>query len=315
MIKEKEIMENVKRIKDAIGSGTEIHVPSVPKEKKSNIDLLMDFAKGKLGGSADSLRKNLGKNVRKYLNAEETRTFQWLLITVLYGESYRKTFMHFGNMSKVEHRHLKTGLTHLAKYCEAVLRRLDDTQVDDMIKKTDGASIRIFDQPTLKKLMVSTSKAMENTVVERDSLELFSELIMHQHCRNCTVACSVCRIYKTFQETYIPESGYQLENCPYAYFDLASEARVDESVNALLEIRHEKKTLMENSKFESFSKEISAEIAALDKAIELLIESKGDIRLGVTRDMFFKMLEKKDYDPETKAMMVNKIETYVKEGL
>lgn len=310
--KEAELKERAMSIKRAINSGEEVNVPNPPGEKKSILDLMIDFTTGKLGVDFEVLKKNLGTNVKRYLNAEESKTFQWLLFTVLYGNYYRKTMLHFGNITKEEHKELKTGITHLTNYCDLVLNRLDEQQMDGLIKRCDGAGIRIFDQPTLRKLLVATNHSMSHVMIDRVDMEFFSELIMHQYCRNCTVEFSVCRIFRGLSESFIPESGHNCPNCPYAYTDTNPEFNTTRHIHALTEIRAEKASLLNNEKLKPIGEQLTNEIAALDKAIELLVESKGDIKTHPMREQFFEILEKREYDMPAREVLKEKIERYVR---
>lgn len=304
--KMKKKSENVKR---AIGSGTEVRIGD---EKKTLMDTLIEFVDGKLLVDFGDLKKKIGTNVKSYLNADETRSFQWLLLTVLYGSNYRDALIKYGNITKEEHKDLKMGLTHLKKYCDSVFNRLDANQVDNIVKRTDGAGIRIFDQPTLKKLLVATEDTMSFVVLDREKFESLTEITMHQLCRNCTLDYKACNVFSVLSDGYTPESGFNLPNCPYAYTQGTSPENVDKVVNILSDIRKERMGYMKDPKMTRLADLMSSEISALDYAMEAVIASKGEVHDVHLKLYLEEFLKRKDLSEDDKDKVKKIIENHAK---
>lgn len=155
--------------------------------------------------------------VKKYLSQQELNNF--LLVGVLLdtAATVRKEWMERGNLTKEEHKFLKTAETNMTKFYENVMNRLDNSELEKIAKKSAKFTFRILDDYTLNKLNRDTIDKMKNAAVPREQFESWCSEIMEVHCRGCTKNQEGCELNTIFEDNFVPESTWSLENCRYAY--------------------------------------------------------------------------------------------------
>ena len=250
-----------------------------PPAQKSQGNLLVDAVVKAVNDQVDftekEIKRGVGSNLRDYLSAEELKHFTWLMLTAGYGDVYRYDFATRGNMTKVEHRHLKTAVTHLKKFSASVLDRIHPDDVQKVTKRCACATIKILDPPTLQKLQKATSEIMKHVVLERQMFEDLSELVMRQTCRNCGLDHHSCDVFSLFSTTYVPESEWHRPNCPYAYGDVNLAEKLDRHLQELMKIRDEQLDMLEKVASQKLKDEFTAKVDALNKSIELVVLAKN----------------------------------------
>lgn len=133
------------------------------------------------------------------------------LITVL--EDWNKR----GNLTKDEHKSLKFAETYLTKFCKSVYDRLNDKEKVQIDKRLQKFDFRLVDDYTMQKIQRNINNHMENAAVPRQQFYKWCEEIMDCNCKGCTKDWKDCELHQVFDENFIPESTWYLDNCKYAY--------------------------------------------------------------------------------------------------
>lgn len=122
-----------------------------------------------------------------------------------------------GNLTKEEHRALKSSSTYLKKFLDSVLDRLSEKERNVIKKRLLKVDFRPVDDYTIKKIFREMENRMVNAVVTRELFNKWCEEIMECNCKNCSKDWKDCELHEVFEENFVPESTWNLENCRYAY--------------------------------------------------------------------------------------------------
>lgn len=168
--------------------------------------------------------------MRDYLNSNETNQFMVILALTQLLEGTRKMerrspeiismleeWSRRNNVTKEEHRSLKTADTYLKKFVDSVYNRLSPKEQATISKKLAKFDFRLIDDFTLKKLYRETNDRMVNAVVPREQFNDWTEQVMIANCNGCTKDWNSCKLYEVFDDNFIPESSFNCSNCKYAY--------------------------------------------------------------------------------------------------
>jgi hypothetical protein len=168
--------------------------------------------------------------MRDYLNAKERNQFMVLQSIVQLIDGLRNSgvdgpkitsmleeWTARGNMSKDEHRSLKTSETYLRKYLSAVYERLGKKEQDVIMKKISKFDFKLVDDYTLKQVHRDITDRLVNAALPREQFYKWTEEIMNVKCNGCTKDWKTCELYQVFEDNFVPESGFDCENCKFAY--------------------------------------------------------------------------------------------------
>lgn len=168
--------------------------------------------------------------MRDYLNSHETNQYMVLASVLQLMEGKRNTGVNGpkigtmleewktkDNLTKDEHRSLKTADTYLKKFIESVYDRLSPKEQKALDKRLRKFDFRLVDDFTLQKINRDVSDRMVNAVVPREQFNDWCEQIMNVQCNSCTKDCNICPLYEVFDNNFVPESSFNLSNCKYAY--------------------------------------------------------------------------------------------------
>jgi hypothetical protein len=179
---------------------------------------------------AKQLSKQLQGKLKDYLNSEELNDL--MLIGALLDttanvvkstlndktlDKIRIAWNTRGNLSKEEHKSLKMAETYLTKFYTSILNRLSINEVVKINKRNSSFNIRILDKFTLDKLNRQTNDKYKNAVVPREQFENWCEEIMEIKCKGCTKDRQACKLHEVFEDNFVQESDWGLDNCRYAY--------------------------------------------------------------------------------------------------
>ncbi|MCR3760398.1 hypothetical protein KYB31_15580 [Clostridium felsineum] len=142
------------------------------------------------------------------------------IVSVLEDWSKRK------NLTKEEHKNLKYANTYLSKFCESVYNRLNDKEQKQLDKRLKKFDFRLVDDYTLQKVYRDMSDRMQNAVVPREQFNNWCEEIMERNCNECNKDWKECRLHEVFENNFVPESSWGLDNCRYAYKDIEKEKAI-----------------------------------------------------------------------------------------
>lgn len=134
-------------------------------------------------------------------------------------------------LTKEEGKNIKTAHTYLLKFINSVLGRISDKEKSVILKQMAKFDFKIVDDYTLQKLFRDMSDRMQNAAVPRREFEDWCCEIMECNCKNCYKHWDGCQLYKVFEDNFVPDGGYDLENCKYSYSDLKEVAQ-NESTNS-----------------------------------------------------------------------------------
>jgi hypothetical protein len=170
--------------------------------------------------------------VRDYLNSNEKNQFMVLQSVVQMMDGLRNSgvdgpkissmledWSKRDNMTKAEHKNLKTSETYLRKFLASVYERLNAKEKDAIKKKLMKFDFKLIDDYTLKQINRDIADKITNAVVPRQEFYDWSSEIMEVKCNGCTKDWSTCQLHQVFDNNLVPESGFDCKNCKYAYTD------------------------------------------------------------------------------------------------
>jgi hypothetical protein len=168
--------------------------------------------------------------MRDYLNATEKNQFMVLqsIIQLLEGKRHEgkrgpqvatilEQWKNSNNLSKEEHKYLKTSETYLKKFITSIFDRLSQKEQSIIEKKVLKFDFKLVDDYTLKQVNRDIQDRFVNAVVPREQFYVWTEQIMCVNCLGCTKDGNTCELNTVFEDNFIPESGYDLPNCKFAY--------------------------------------------------------------------------------------------------
>lgn len=122
-----------------------------------------------------------------------------------------------GNLTKEEHRALKSADTYLKKFTGSVIARLSQKEQEGLRKRLIKFDFRLVDDYTLEKICRDIGNKMVNAVVPRNQFNKWCEEIMACNCQNCSKDWKECELHEVFEDNLVPESTWYKDNCRYAY--------------------------------------------------------------------------------------------------
>jgi hypothetical protein len=168
--------------------------------------------------------------MRDYLNSIEKNQFM-VLQSVLQliegkrndgkdGPKIRKMLEQWtdhSNMSKEEHKNLKTAETYLKKFLNSVYDRLSSKEQSIIDKKITKFDFKLVDDFTLKQVNRDIQNRFVNAVIPRQQFYDWCADIMEVKCKGCTKDWNTCDLHQVFEHNFVPESGFDCTNCKFAY--------------------------------------------------------------------------------------------------
>lgn len=168
--------------------------------------------------------------MRDYLNSNEKNQFMVMqsIVQMIDGlrnagvdgpkiSSMLEEWSNRNNMTKEEHKNLKTAETFLRKFLAAVYERLSQKEQDLIKKKLLKFDFKLVDDYTLKQVHRDISDRFINAAVPREQFYDWCAEIMNVKCQGCTKDWNTCQLHTVFEENFVPESGFDCENCKFAY--------------------------------------------------------------------------------------------------
>lgn len=168
--------------------------------------------------------------MRDYLNSNEKNQFMVLQSVVQMMDGLRNSgvdgpkisnmleeWSKRNNMSKDEHKNLKTAETFLRKFLASVYERLSPKEQDQLKKKLIKFDFKLIDDYTLKQIDRDIADKVANAVVPRQQFYDWCVEIMEVKCNGCTKDWNTCELHNVFNDNLVPESGFDCKNCKYAY--------------------------------------------------------------------------------------------------
>jgi hypothetical protein len=168
--------------------------------------------------------------MRDYLNSTEKNQFMVLQSIVQMMDGLRNSgvdgpkigsmleeWKKRDNMTKAEHKNLKTAETYLRKFLASVYERLSPKDQDVIKKKIMRFDFKLIDDYSLKQVNRDTNDKLKNAVMPRQQFYDWCMEIMNVKCNGCTKDWSTCELHQVFDNNFVPESGFDCSNCKYAY--------------------------------------------------------------------------------------------------
>jgi hypothetical protein len=168
--------------------------------------------------------------MRDYLNAIEKNQFMVLqsIVQLMDGlrnsgvdgpkiESMLEEWKKRDNITKDEHKNLKTSETYLRKFLASVYERLSPKEQDLIKKKVMKFDFKLVDDFTLKQVNREIKDRMVNAVIPRQQFYDWCVDIMEVKCNGCTKDWNTCDLHQVFEHNFVPESGFDCSNCKFAY--------------------------------------------------------------------------------------------------
>lgn len=174
--------------------------------------------------------------MRDYLNAKEKNQFMVLQSVVQMMDGLRNSgvdgprmssiledWSKRGNMTKEEHKNLKTAETFLRKFLASVYNRLSPKEQEVIKKRLMKFDFKLVDDYTLKKMERDINDKLQNAVMPREQFYSWCSEIMAVKCNGCTKDWNTCELYEVFEDNYVPESGFDCKNCKFAYYPIEED--------------------------------------------------------------------------------------------
>jgi len=168
--------------------------------------------------------------MRDYLNSIEKNQFMVLQSIVQMMDGLRNSgvdgpkissmledWSKRNNMSKDEHKNLKTAETFLRKFLSSVYERLSEKEREQLKKKLIKFDFKLIDDFTLKQIDRNIADKIGNATMPRQQFYNWCEEIMSVKCNGCTKDWNTCKLHEMFDDNLVPESGFDCSNCKYAY--------------------------------------------------------------------------------------------------
>ncbi|MDP4163081.1 MAG: DUF5651 domain-containing protein [Bacillota bacterium] len=168
--------------------------------------------------------------MRDYLNANEKNQFMVLQSIVQMIDGLRNSgvdgpklgsmleqWTKSNNITKEEHKNLKTAETYLRKFLASVFERLSPKEQEVIKKKIMKFDFKLVDDFTLKQINRDISDRFVNAAVPREQFNDWCSEIMSVKCNGCKKDGNTCELNQVFENNFIPESGFDLPNCKFAY--------------------------------------------------------------------------------------------------
>lgn len=168
--------------------------------------------------------------MRDYLNANEKNQFMVLqsIVQMMDGlsnsgvdgpklSSMLEEWSKRDNMTKEEHKNLKTAETFLRKFLSSVYERLSSKERDLIKKKVIKFDFKLVDDYTVKQLNRDMKDKLAYAVVPREQFYELCVDVMNVNCNGCTKDWNACELHTAFDNNFVPESGFNCSNCKYAY--------------------------------------------------------------------------------------------------
>jgi len=168
--------------------------------------------------------------MRDYLNSNEKNQFMVLQSIVQLMDGLRNSgvdgpkissmledWKSRGNITKEEHKNLKTAETFLRKFLSSVYERLSPKDQDQLKKKLVKFDFKLIDDYTLKQIDRNIADKINNATMPRQQFYDWCVEIMNVKCNGCTKDWNTCELFEVFDNNLVPESGFDCKNCKYAY--------------------------------------------------------------------------------------------------
>jgi hypothetical protein len=168
--------------------------------------------------------------VRDYLNSREKEQFMVLqsIAQMIDGlrnsgvdgpkiNSMLEDWSKHNNMTKEEHKNLKTAETFLRKFLASVYERLGKKEQDLIKKRLLKFDFKLIDDFTVKQLNRDSKDKLNNAVLPRQQFYDFCVDIMEVKCNGCNKDWNTCDLHQVFEHNFVPESGFNCGNCKFAY--------------------------------------------------------------------------------------------------
>jgi Family of unknown function (DUF5651) len=168
--------------------------------------------------------------MRDYLNSVEKNQFMVMnsVLQMILGvrnngvdgpklKTMREEWSKRDNMTKIEHKDLKTAETYLGKFIMSVYNRLSAKEQEQIQKKLLKYDFKLVDDYTLKQVHRDIKDKMTNAVMPRQQFYDWCVDIMEVKCNGCTKDWNECDLHQVFDNNFVPESGFDCTNCKYAY--------------------------------------------------------------------------------------------------
>jgi hypothetical protein len=171
--------------------------------------------------------------MRDYLNSNEKNQFMVLQSIVQMIDGLRNSgvdgpkitnmleeWSKRNNITKEEHKNLKTSETFLRKFLASVYERLSKKEQEQIKKKIMKFDFKLVDDYTLKQVNRNIIDRFVNAAVPREQFQDWCCEIMQVKCNGCTKNWNECQLHDVFNDNFVPESGFDCTNCKYAYSKL-----------------------------------------------------------------------------------------------
>lgn len=173
---------------------------------------------------------------RNYLNRDEKNIMMSIMavaqliegVRSLTGKERKPLWIDWKErnfLTKVESKYIKMAHTYMIKFFKEVMSRLDERENDTLLKQLIKFDFKIVDDFTIQKIFRGMGDKMVNAVVPRQQFENICEEIMLIKCKDCNKESKDCKLRIVFEDNFVPDGGFNLDSCRYAYNIVTLEKR------------------------------------------------------------------------------------------
>lgn len=164
--------------------------------------------------------------MRTYLNATEMNDYMVIGALLDSATRIRKEWSEHENMTKDEHKAIKTAETYLSKFYQSVLSRQDKKELTKISRRLGDFELKIMDKLTLNRLRGTWQEESKIVKIDREEFHDWCNMIMEVKCMDCKKDYGSCSLHDVFDSNFVPGSSYCMNNCKYAYPKLKKQKKV-----------------------------------------------------------------------------------------
>ncbi|MMZ65727.1 hypothetical protein D1872_281520 [compost metagenome] len=99
----------------------------------------------------------------------------------------------------------------------SVYGRLSQKEQEQIKKKLFKYDFKLVDDYTMKQVNRDIKDKVNNAVMPRQQFYDWCKEIMSVKCHGCSKDWNTCDLYEVFENNFVPESGFNCQNCKFAY--------------------------------------------------------------------------------------------------
>lgn len=152
--------------------------------------------------------------MKDYLSQNEKDI--WLIMVLAVAELEDSLPKMKPNLTKEEHKNLKTSITLIRKSYNSMSERLGDKAIKQLHKYASNSNIQVVTKSLSNAISQRELKEEQTTTIESSTLQALGNRLVASNCDGCKNKCNKCNTFALLEE--IGLAGYCInDNCPYSF--------------------------------------------------------------------------------------------------